>query len=488
LAVDQIAFVRVLCGVFEKVTLDVGAMIESRLDQDGIGVDGNQSDSDFVGSGLIPDDIDRAISEIKSWFLDDWGRASGLPAFLVGEDGQPIGGMDLLTDLADYLPQLYLAGGGDYVRGQIDLAVEVFKREQVILTPRERRGFFSLWRRANPFYSTDFLLGFVILHRLDQALVPLDRLRDIAYSILGMYNRNGWMVKEVVYPFRWRVPLSESDSLLFVEMWVELYRLTSDGMFLDAAEDLARRWLDHPLTQNHGVVPQLAILSPKWRRIPRFSGREAVAVLYKHNTGFLTGLMALTQLEEDRWRPAAIRATDGICQHFMDDNGRVFFRFESMGSEMQRTGVSLGNSVVIEPLLDMFQLFGRDQDLSRAKSVAEYWISLQDPDTGLVPNDQGDLRSEMDHQTDFAVNLHRLYVVTGNRQYLDTVLRIVSGQLRHHRKAYGYVNAVHGKTGAVIDGTVETRYTSLFLKILLLLKLGKSAWDNPDIGWVLKDR
>jgi uncharacterized protein YyaL (SSP411 family) len=202
----------------------------------------------------------------------------------------------------------------------------------------------------------------------------------------------------------------------------------------------------------------------------------------------LAGLLALSQLDEDKWQPVALRVADAISHHFIIDNGQVFFRFKSIDSEVQRTGMSLGNSVVIEPLLDMYQLFGRVQDLDRAKVVAEYWISLQDSDTGLVPNGSDDLRSEMDHQTDFAVNLHRLYVVTGNCRYMDAMVRIVGGQLRYHRTSHGYVNAVDATTGIMIDRLVETRYTSLFIKTLLLLRMGRDAWDDPDIKWVMKDR
>ncbi len=465
-------------------------MIDPQHDQDGITVSGRKSDTEIVGMHLTLDDIDQAISEIKDWFQEGWGQASGLPAFVVGEDGQPVGGMDLLTDLADYLPQLYLAEARDYVREQVDLAVKAFQRKHVIMTPRERRGFLGFWRRSNPFYSTDFLLGLVILHRLDSGLVPLDRLRDITRNILTTYLRNGWMVKEVVYPFRWRVPLSESDSLLYVEILAELLRLSGDREFLDAAQGIAQHWLDHLFTRTCGVAPQLAVLSPIWKGVSRFAHREVTAILYKHNTALLAGLMALSQLADDKdmWKQAAFRVADSVSHHFIDDKGRVYFQWESKGSETRTFGVSLGNSVVIEPLLDMYHLFGRDQDLVRAKLVAGYWMALQDPVTGLVPNDSDNLTSEMDHQTDFAVNLHRLYSMTGDRQYLDAAVRIVNGQLRYHRKSHGYVNRVHAKTGAVIDGRVETRYTSLFLKVFHLLKQGKSAWDDPNVRWVMKDR
>ncbi len=200
--------------------------------------------------------------------------------------------------------------------------------------------------------------------------------------------------------------------------------------------------------------------------------------------------MALSQLADDKdlWKQAAFRVADSVADHFMDDSGRVYFQWESKGSETRVFGVSLGNSVIIEPLLDMYHLFGRDQDLVRAERVAGYWMALQDPDTGLVPNDNDNPVSEIDHQTDFADNLQRLYAMTGDRRYLDATVRIVNGQLRYHRKSHGYVNVVHAKTGVVSDATVETRYTSLFLKVLLLLRQGKSAWDDPDVRWVMKDR
>jgi len=150
---------------------------------------------------LIPRQrIQAAIDEIVHWFQQEWTIPGKLPPFELDAEGQPIATVDLITDVADYLPQLYAVGAKDYVREQVSLVLKTFQQKQVIITPRARRGFLPWIRRSNPFYSTDFLLGLVILKRLEPAIVPSEQLVSITRSILNTYLRNGWMSKEVVFP------------------------------------------------------------------------------------------------------------------------------------------------------------------------------------------------------------------------------------------------------------------------------------------------
>ena len=451
---------------------------------------GSNNDNEIVGQWLSCDQIDDAIAEIVRWFRDKWTPPGGLPFFSCDSDGRLVGGMDLLTDLADYLPFLHLAGAEDYVRDQVTIALRRFNKGHIIWTPRPRRGLLQFWPRANPFYSTDFLLGLVILHRLDSKLVDGEQLISVTRRILQTYVRDGWMSKEVLYPFRWRLPLSESDSLLFVEMLAEIYYSKGESEFLVASRRLMECWLSHPYTKTWGLVPQLAVLSPIWRNIRRFSDREVSALLYKHNTAFLAGLLALHRIGDGkgRYKEAVHRLIDSVGELLLQDNGLIYFQWFADDVESKAYGITLGSCNYIEVLLDAYEALGRKEDFETALRIADYWIKLQSEATGLVPESPDIPMAWMDHQTDFAVNLHRLYHVTNNADYLTAAVRIVQGQLRYHRTSNGYINCVHAVTGIGKETSIETRYSSLFLKALWLLKHDVGIWDDPDIRWVMKDR
>jgi len=434
--------------------------------------------------------IDVAISEIVHWFENVWTPASGLPPFQLDAAGKPSGRMTLLSDLADYLPFLYLAGAKEYVAKQTRAAMQVFESKHVISTPYARRGFLRLLPRSNPFYSTDFLLGLLLLHQLDSRLVTSRVLDSIAHRILHTYLRDGWMSKEVVYPFRWRTPLSESDSLLFVEMMVDIHEITGNPEFLSSARELVRCWLNHPYTRTWGMVPQVVVLSPIWQDIGRFAEREVTARLYKHNTALIAGLLALHRIGENQQelQEAIFRVVDAIRELLIDDDGKVYFQWVANGFRHRAYEVNLGNANVIELLLDVYDSFGRIQDLETARLIAGFWMRIQNDRTGLVPESPASQVSGMDHQTDFAVNLHRLASVTGNDDYYQAAVRIAQGQMRYHPTQHGYVNMIHAGTGQIIDPRIETRYSSLFLKILLLLRSDDDAWSDLTIRRMMSDR
>ena len=451
---------------------------------------GSDTDLEIIDRASIRQQIDGAISEIVHWFQDVWTAEGRLPPFELTNAGKPVGKMTLLTDLADYLPMLYLAGAHDYVKQQADTAIHAFQRKHVIYTPRARRGLFRFWLRSNPFYSSDFLFGLVLLLQLDNATVGAEQLQAIAHRIIRTYSRDGWLSKEVVYPFRWRLPITESDSLLFVEIFAEISNITGNEDFRSCARVLLKRWLNHHYTRTWGLVPQFAILSPIWQDIPRFAQREVTACLYKHNTALLAGLLALYHIEEDKefYKDAIFRTADALSELLIRDDGRVYFQWVGGSIENRAYGISLGNANIIEPLIDIYQAFGRDQDLMVSQSVAGYWMKLQNSETGLVAESPTVPISHMDHQTDFAVNLHRLYSLTNDQMYHNAAIRLMQAQIVFHRTPHGYINVVLSDTGEAVDSRIETRYTSLFLKILILVKMGRNAWATPMIRKVMSDR
>jgi hypothetical protein len=438
--------------------------------------------------------IQAAIDEIVNWFQQEWTLPGKLPPFELDTEGHPIGTMDLITDAADYLPLLYVVGAKDYVQEQVSLILQTFYQKQMIVTPRLRRGFLSWIKRSNPFYSTDFLLGLVILHKLEPDLVSVEDLNSITRVILKTYLRDGWMSKEVVFPLgitkypKWRLPISESNSLLFVEILVEIYRQTQEKEFLIAAERLLECWWEHPFAKQWGVVPQLSICCQLWKKIRRFSNREGIALLYKHNAAMIYGLLGLCRISDinDKWQTMIFKFADSLKKRFIGDSGEVYYRWED--NQGQAAENTLGNSIIIAVFLDLYELFHRKQELDISIRIANYYLRNQRIETGLVANSVEDDSSDMDRQTDFAVNLHHLYSLTDDIRYFEAASRITKGQMNYHRTRKGYINTVNVSTGEVINSKIETRYSSLFLKSLLCLKNGKEVWNDPNLRWVLKDR
>ncbi len=417
-------------------------------------------------------------------FAETYTPEGALPWFAVdGRSGRPVGAKDLLPELADYLPLLAAAGHSDFVRTQCAIVRRRLAGGAIVANPDP--GLLPSLRRANPFYYSDLILGLLELHRLGFGEDLLVEARRQMETVLALFRRGDLLVKEAILPGGWRVPVSESNSLVMVELLALLGRATGDAECIALAARLARPWLER--ARREGAAPQLVLINPLLAAWPRFARRRRRYLLYKHNLFLLAALDALAEATGDpEWRAAATERTEAAAAFFRGPNGLFCYEIDR-GRPLPPPRASLKCTLLAEHLCDASVRLRRPDLADQAVRQIEAWLDRRG-DTGLIPYWEGGTATDADALTDFAVTLMKLSAATGNARYIAEAGDLLLAMRRAHLGAFGLFRSVDADTGAVLDATVETRFTSLFLKPWLLWPRASHAYADPGLLALLRDR
>lgn len=429
--------------------------------------------------------LQPAITQICNWFRSDYARTSGLPTYQIdGATGRMIGDRDLLPELDDYLPFIWMAGETQYVQEQIGILHQRLKESPLLFSrPEIRRhagiGLPGFLRRFIPYTDAqdfvEILYGLLELDGLNRNPEWIETAVKLFRSIISAFSRNGHLRSFRVHPFGPVLPVIDAMTGMLIEIGVELYERTGEVLFRDEAVNWCRNWLDTELFQTHGLFAS-ALFTGGWKHVSllkRFTRRVELA---KANTSMAFGLMALCRLPETaHWAmPAMNRWLAGIHTLLSTSDG-VFSHIPQWPGMTSNAPILSTNFALIDVFCDLHTTFDRPELLQDACNIANFFIAHQSVETGLFPDEIGVERSYLDANTDLAVALYRLHELTQMPHYLIAGERSIDGVLRYHSAPYGYYRDVHLHTGAPISTLVETRFVSLLLKALLLYR------DRPKI-------
>ena len=82
----------------------------------------------------------------------------------------------------------------------------------------------------------------------------------------------------------------------------------------------------------------------------------------------------------------------------------------------------------------------------------------------------------------------KLHELTNKKIYRTAAEKLLKAQLKYHHTKYGYVERVNVKSGNIVDYAIETRFTALFLKLLLILEKNKKIYNDKKFYYLLRDR
>jgi hypothetical protein len=430
---------------------------------------------------------DEVCACVGRLFETTYARQGALPPFCVdGHTGQVLGEKDLLPELADYLPLLLAAGRREYVVAQGEIVRRRLARDRLVANPDP--GLWPWLRRTNPFYYGDLILGLLLCHDLGMGSWWLEEARRQTDWVIRRFLYRGALVKEVLVPSGLALPASESNSLLMVELLVDLHgRSGGDRHDLELAASLLAPWRE--LAEADGAVPQLRLLHPALAAVPRFAARRHVYPLYKHNLCFLAALFSLA---ESRNRPdekeAAIASALRAARFFRKDDGPFAHAVRRRGPGFSPETASLKGTLLAEHLCDLGVAAHRDDLVSEAASQCRWWLERCHPATGLIAYWENGHETDVDSLTDFAVTLLKLFAATRDQGFRASACGLLRAMLRFHLGEHGLVSSVDTRNGSVCDHRVETRLTSLFLKPWLLLPVAEGIYQDPCLLGLVRDR
>jgi hypothetical protein len=409
--------------------------------------------------------------EVLARLTQRYRGADGLLVTALDARGQVLDAEPLIADFGDVLP--YLA-----YFGYVDAALDQVRRARPYLW----RGLYRRRGRVQAFFNHDWLIGLIELYRLTGERWLLALATEAADALRAHLDDRGLLRDEPVRWDVWRSWLRRASPFGggYIEPLVELTALTGAERFLAHAQRLAAAWLATRPFRAQGVFRRVF-------RLPLVDAlaAQAPARLFKDNTNLLYGLLALYEATGDvALRQAIERWLDAFAAHVWN-GGQVFLLVDD---RLRGSQPELKAAFAALDLLCACVHGGvdRPRTLALARRIADCWLGEQWPQ-GLFPVAPGAACDHLDANTDMAVALAKLAVLTGERAYRQAADRCVAALLAQHAGPHGYVLAV-GADGAFADGRIIVKYQALLLKLALLDLAGDQLCGAALPARLLRDR
>lgn len=442
--------------------------------------------------------LNEAIDEITSWFLNEYLTKDGCPHYTIdGITGNPVGDRDLLSELDDYAPFFWLLDYQDFITHQIEILKVRLERNPLLFSRPQIRRFHGLGlphplRRWIPYTDNqdhvEILYGLLELFELSGNKEFLALARMIFERIIHCFQRKGILCAFRIYPKGPVLPIADAMSGMYIEIAADFGRITEEERYVNIACQWADDWLNSNIFKRYSIFPSIRLLdSIRW--IPGLTSYSRKCQLAKSNTSMASGLFALANHPHRKlFAEKALKIwMEGIKKHFFVE-GAALAHFPRLSPEEPYGPILSTNFAVIDLLCDMYYFNHEKQYLDFAKELADFFMRNQADETGLFPDEIGKDRSYLDANTDLAVSLKKLAELTNDDRYEAAGSLAVKGILKHHRCRYGYYRDVHCKSGSVLNPIIETRFVSLLLKTLILYRDNYTIYGEKGKWSWFRDR
>ncbi len=442
--------------------------------------------------------IDGTISSIRKWFTSSYLSKERVPYYAIdSRTGRPLGNRDLIPELDDYAPFLWMVGEVDFVTNQVRILKRRMKARKLLFSrPQIRKqlgvGLPGIFRKIIPYTDTqdfvEILYGLIELYELSKSRQYLDLAVSLFDNIVSAFHDLGFLRSFRVYPYGPCFSLSEAMSGMYIEIAADLFRLTGKTEYMDLAVEWGKSWIDTPLFKEYGVFQSIYLAWP-WNKLSMFKRVLRRAELAKSNTSMASGLFTLASPPyELKWAEEALRKwVDGLYRCFVTKHFALAHtpRLE----ENEPFGPILStNFAAMDILCDLFHFTQEQKFIDLPIVIADFFLSHQSESTGLFPDEIGRNVSYIDANTDLAVTLARLTELTGDGKYLEAGKRALTGVMNHHYCPKGFYRDVDMNTGEVINDIIETRFVSLLLKALVLYRQEILIYSDMRNWSIFRDR
>lgn len=399
----------------------------------------------------------------------------GLLVTALAADGTLVDPTPLIADFGDVLPFLAQFGRHDFVTQQIEAA-----------RPHLSNSLFRNQGRIRLFDNHDWLLGLLELHEIAGDPVLLELARQGALTLIKTMFVDDFLIDGTIEwkdPRTWLRPASPFNGG-YIELWLELHAATNDWRFVEASQRLAARWIASEDFRETGIFHRvLCSYSAFVSRLATHSSTSR-ARLFKDNTNFVWGLLALWKATgQERWREAIINWIAGFRRLFLNE-GDVFLwlDFQRKGHEVSLKAAFSS----IDLLCDLAHDGVCDEALSLAETIARRWATRQWT-TGLFPETPGGEHDHLDANVDMAIALLKLGGLTGRHEYVERARATARAVVSYHSSPLGLVQAVRSN-GVVHDPRIIVKYQGLALKLALAPDSPAPLLSNPALLKLLRDR
>ena len=443
--------------------------------------------------------IESKKDEILRWFENNYTPKDNFPFFQIdGKSGEGNSDKNSLAELGDYLPFLLYFGLNSYAQKQLEIAEDFFDNGFIIMENNPSKNIIKKAVFGDYTWSfeyTDFILGLLECYELTKNKETLQFAEKMMHKVFYLFGKNGMICNRYYPRLNYRMPISDSLSGMYIELLVDLFKLTNKKEYLEKSNFLAKNWIQVDFFQSYGLFPELFYLK-KYYTILRKNEYTLKptqnAYLTKYNSTMVAGILSLYEVTKDPiLKQSLIKWNEGIQSFFQDKDGGLYDHVEIVDSKVVDKGaISITNFAIVDLLCDIYYVTKDDLFLNNALIIASFWEKQISKETGLLPAAVSKSYSSFDGETDFVIAFMKLYELTNQEKYRDAAKSIFNGQLKFHHCEKGYVDKVNIFSGEIVDHNIQTRFVSLFLKAIMVMSSGKKIYDPNDKTFLslLRDR
>ncbi len=394
---------------------------------------------------------------------------------------------EIFSDLGDYMIFLLYFGEAEFVESQIALLKKRLKK-YVLVSSFPTKHIKNL---VKSYEYTDLLFGLIDYWQAEPGNFARRRLLDcVANNGLRIFKQ--FKVPKSFYSydlfFAW--PVFDTRDGTFLEIYSDLYNLTLDRAYLDAALRIFETLVCSSFYKKYNLFPdyQFYYGLDNLLTILGYKGR---ATICKNNTNTLFGLLSLYKTTKDEQIKVVINNVLGeIERRVRPSNGLVPQYIYPTGEIGGAKAFLTASFSLIDFLCDWHVEIGETKHLDLAKLVADFWSDFQSQQTGLFPTFSGGESTFLDSETDMFVALYKLAELLGvaGNKYKKMADLCLEGILKYHGQN-DYALSVDCSNGNVVDVTQRTKFLTLFLKaIILKINEEKPIYKNEWLHSLLRDR
>lgn len=427
-------------------------------------------------------DYQEKITEIIKWVKNNYVNENKL----LVQHSKNGSVSPILNDLGDYTPFLRYLREDEFCEIQFKELLNYLKSD--LLAPSNR---FARIGYVTPYEHSDLILGLLDDYAATKDPQKLQIAEQITQTVLKKFNTTNLKSSFYFPSLKIRLPLFDSTDGMYVELLVLLYKYTQKKHYLDLAEQIARRLIELPFFQKHGLFPSLHSRIP-WLFPKSIKKRFSEIKLMKHNTNTLFGFLELYKTKPTNEIKQAIDYwIKSVQEKLKSPEGGICGAAYLKRNDLKKAPIELTpNFAVLEVVCDAYHFLKEPDYLKFAKEIGDYWLREQSETTGLLPlyPDKKFKESYFDSETDMLIALHKLAEISGDKKYKIAADRIMEGIIKYHRLPGGYCLMVNTETGEVTDKFFKVKFITLFLKALILYDQNKTIYNNPVLFDLLKDR
>lgn len=419
--------------------------------------------------------MNKSIKAIIKHFNDTY-NVDNLWRIEFNIHGQCINNNPALPDFGDISPFLIMFNQKEIVKDQFNAAKKHISN-----------GIYIGHGGKSLFYNHDWLLGLIDAYRQTNDLDYLDTAIEAVNTIITKYYYKGHLLKQPL-------SLSSLDSFLgkvdpynagYIELFLELYDITSNVMYYDLSQKLLRTWAQDRFFVKYGLFGYIHCTRSKViNNLIQFN-ISLRSRLFKSNTNLIYSLLSIYEKDKSpEWKQMLESWLKSFEKYFFNEGRVNMFLLKSFKTHTIDLKAGFAS---FDILCDYcYNDISKEKSFHMAEKIYDYWSSIE-WENGLWPINENINENHLDANVDFAVALTKYYAITKNEKYWNKFLKARDSIKKFHKSNYGYVNSINS-FGEIIDSNIKTKYQSLLIKLDLFPKKPVNVYDDKKLKLLVRDR